>query len=263
MVCEGYSKAFQYLCDLSAFEGNVQCRSVSGGMNGGAHMWNLVRLDGANYLVDVTNCDGSSVGAPDRLFLCGASGSVGGGYRVTIPQQTEGNLIYYGSTVTYTYDSDTLALWPSSVLTLSAANYPICTVSYDANGGTGRLTAAVADGMLTVSRTENGANDVYIAYCTVNGEERSLGYQKSGAYGALPAGTTAVRIEPALFGDGNGDRRIDALDATRALRVGASLYTPAEIQALALDVNRDGSVDALDATQMLRAGAGLRDAFAP
>lgn len=73
VVCEGYSKAFQYLCDLSRFSGDVRCYTVSGQMNGGGHMWNVVRMeDGKNYLADVTNCDDGTAGAPDKLFLAGA-----------------------------------------------------------------------------------------------------------------------------------------------------------------------------------------------
>ena len=55
VVCEGYSKAFQYLCD----ESNIKCYTVSGKMAGGTgegdHMWNIVVIDGKSYLVDVTN----------------------------------------------------------------------------------------------------------------------------------------------------------------------------------------------------------------
>lgn len=35
VVCEGYAKAFQYLCDLSEFEDYVLCNTVTGTMNGG------------------------------------------------------------------------------------------------------------------------------------------------------------------------------------------------------------------------------------
>ena len=71
VVCEGYAKAFQYLCDL----GGLDCISVSGIMSGGTgsggHMWNVVTLGGRKYLVDVTNCDSGTAGAPDLLFLVG------------------------------------------------------------------------------------------------------------------------------------------------------------------------------------------------
>ena len=74
VVCEGYAKAFQYLCDLSTFSGDVYCSTVTGTMTGGTgagrHMWNVVTMeDGRNYLVDVTNCDTGSIGAPDKLFM--------------------------------------------------------------------------------------------------------------------------------------------------------------------------------------------------
>ena len=75
VVCEGYSKAFQYLCDQTTFESDkISCYIVSGSMDGGTgaglHMWNMVTLeDGKHYLVDVTNCDAGTAGAPDKLFL--------------------------------------------------------------------------------------------------------------------------------------------------------------------------------------------------
>ena len=58
VVCEGYSKAFQYLCDNSTFRSDeIYALSVTGNCNG-AHMWNVVHMDDGNYyLVDVTNCD--------------------------------------------------------------------------------------------------------------------------------------------------------------------------------------------------------------
>ena len=42
---------------------------MSGGTGAGDHMWNIVTMDdGCNYLVDVTNCDTGSIGAPGKLF---------------------------------------------------------------------------------------------------------------------------------------------------------------------------------------------------
>lgn len=54
VVCEGYAKAFKYLCD----ESGIGCLILEGNMGGSAHMWNYVELDGNWYLVDVTNDDG-------------------------------------------------------------------------------------------------------------------------------------------------------------------------------------------------------------
>ncbi|MBR4023762.1 MAG: leucine-rich repeat protein, partial [Firmicutes bacterium] len=118
IVCEGYSKAFQYLCDRTAFDGDINCISVSGYMGGGtgagAHMWNIVTMeDGRNYLVDVTNCDDGTIGAPDQLFLAGYdSGSKDAGYVFNAG----------GTGISYTYGNDTLNLYDSE-LEIAGSDY--------------------------------------------------------------------------------------------------------------------------------------------
>lgn len=112
VVCKGYSKAFQYLCDLSG----LYCLTVSGYMAGGtgsgSHMWNVVYLDGVNYLVDVTNSDAGSVGQDGGLFMVDDEDAV------QILDGTETYSYCYGyvfyvnnQTITYTYGSTTLALY--------------------------------------------------------------------------------------------------------------------------------------------------------
>ena len=119
VVCEGYAKAFQYLCDLTQFGGGVCAYTVTGTMSGGtgagAHMWNIVHMaNGKNYLVDVTNCDAGSAGAPDVLFLAGhSSGSVSGGYRFTAGAVT----------VSYNYESKIRAVFGDSDLSISGGRY--------------------------------------------------------------------------------------------------------------------------------------------
>lgn len=118
VVCEGYSKAFKYLCDLTwtGSDPEVACYLPTGTMDGGTgaglHMWNIVSIGGANYLADITNCDSGTTGAPDQLFLCGAEGSVDASYAAAT---TNG-------TVTYVYDNETLALYDKE-LVLSATKY--------------------------------------------------------------------------------------------------------------------------------------------
>ncbi|MGN1433015.1 MAG: transglutaminase domain-containing protein [Ruminococcus sp.] len=49
-VCEGYSRAFQLLCNRLG----VDCINISGTADGEGHAWNNVKLDGEWYEVDVT-----------------------------------------------------------------------------------------------------------------------------------------------------------------------------------------------------------------
>lgn len=113
VVCEGYSKAFMYLCDLSDFTGDVACYTVSGNMSDGtkteAHMWNIVTMDGCNYLADVTNSDSGTIGQDGSLFLVIGEGSAADGYDV--------------NGTSYVYDAETIDMWglnPESILNLGA-----------------------------------------------------------------------------------------------------------------------------------------------
>ena len=115
VVCEGYAKAFQYLCDISSFSGNICCYQISGTMHGGTgaggHMWNIVKMDSRkNYLVDVTNCDDGTIGWPDLLFLREpVSGSVSDGYTFSCGS----------SSISYTYDADMFDIYTTRELTLA------------------------------------------------------------------------------------------------------------------------------------------------
>ena len=111
VVCEGYSKAFQYLCDL---DGTIDCYTVTGEMAGGGHMWNIVTLNGENYLVDVTNSESSTVGNDGTLFLAGGEGDVTNGYTLVTS---------YGDYL-FTYDEAMTALWGTDgILVLSGTAY--------------------------------------------------------------------------------------------------------------------------------------------
>lgn len=122
VVCEGYSKAFKYLCDLTwtGSDPEVVCYLPTGTMDGEDHMWNIVSIGGANYLTDITNCDSYAdgkfaIGYPDQLFLCGAEGGVDAGYTVDIPGQRK---------VLYTYDDkETKRIYNDRELVLSATKY--------------------------------------------------------------------------------------------------------------------------------------------
>ena len=106
VLCEGYSKAFRYLCDLSVFRTPIYTICVSGWMDGGSHMWNIVTMDdGKRYMADVTNCDDGSIGAPNDLFMAGYSA-----YRPGNPL-SEYDFSVKGKKVTYRYDDSTVSLF--------------------------------------------------------------------------------------------------------------------------------------------------------
>lgn len=114
VVCEGYSKAFKYLCDLSRFDGDVVCRIATGAMGAGPHMWNVVQIDGKNYLADVTNCDSDTLGEGEKLFLSGAQGSADG-QTWTI---SKGSL-----RAVYTYAAEEKDMFTGGWLALSASDF--------------------------------------------------------------------------------------------------------------------------------------------
>ena len=123
VVCEGYAKAFQYLCDLSAFNDSSfkctqawgDCTDKTGSEN---HMWNIVTLGGKNYLVDVTNCDEGTIGADDYLFMKGAVSADEKGCSFTVEKPG-----YLTGKISYSYSDFTMELNDSSLLTVSTEDY--------------------------------------------------------------------------------------------------------------------------------------------
>lgn len=125
VVCEGYAKAFKYLCDISAFANDIACYTVSG-FTPGPHMWNIVRINGESYLVDITNGDMDDGGTVrlDALFLAGASGSVTGGYTIHVPRYEIGGGRYVAAQdIRYTYRNNMKELFGADVLTLAGSGY--------------------------------------------------------------------------------------------------------------------------------------------
>ncbi len=132
VVCEGYSKAFKYLCDLSEFNneelncfiatGVMSCSSLdneSEAKGAGGHMWNIIHMgDNDNYLVDITNCDTNTVGYPDKLFMVGkamdpSSNATDESYTFSIDN----------ALVMFAYDANTIGIFDASERTLAQKNY--------------------------------------------------------------------------------------------------------------------------------------------
>ena len=170
VVCEGYAKAFKYLCDLTeesnGWIGSVETLDVTGTMNGDRHMWNVVRINGTNYLADVTNCDQGTVGYPTELFLCGI--------------QTNGSSMYHQDTkTTYIYDTDTRNSFKAADLAVSAAGFDPGAATVPANvklvsakvvGGGIQVTWNEADGAAKYKvYRKDAANTVWRVIATVTG----------------------------------------------------------------------------------------------
>lgn len=122
VVCEGYAKAFKYLCDLSEFQNDVTCYSVAGvsdsGQGAGEHMWNIVRIggeSGESYLVDTTNCDAGTIGADYELFMVdNPEGSVDISYK------------FYcngWNPIAYTYNAEPREIFGATILSLNNASH--------------------------------------------------------------------------------------------------------------------------------------------
>ena len=219
VVCEGYAKAFKYLCDLTeesnGWIGSVETLDVTGTMNGDRHMWNVVRIIGTNYLADVTNCDQGMVAYPTELFLCGI--------------QTNGSSMYHQDTkTTYIYDTDTRNSFKAADLAVSAAGFDPGAATVPANVTLG--DAKVVTGGIQVTWNEadgaakykvyrkDAANTVWWVIATVTGTsyvdksaaagvtysytvrgvdadgELSPGYDRTGVSATIPKPTTPANV---------------------------------------------------------------------
>lgn len=123
VVCEGYTKAFQYLCDLSTFEEDVDCYHVSGDMKinvlpdlPSGHAWNLVRINSVSYLVDITNSEPGTIGEHGQLFMQATPSS--GTWDTQYLFDLGNNCI-----VAYSYGYQMAGLWGEEVLTLGCRSH--------------------------------------------------------------------------------------------------------------------------------------------
>ncbi len=120
VVCEGYAKAFQYLMDNTSrfIDAGITSKIVTStvAVNGTAsdddrdnetgHMWNVVTINGSNYLVDVTWYDTDSSVPYRTEFLLGGE------------EAAESD-----TTGLHEYDSDTTGFYSCDELELSETAY--------------------------------------------------------------------------------------------------------------------------------------------
>ena len=159
VVCEGYAKAFQYLCDLTFQnqDGRPSSALVSGKMDGGDHMWNVVAIGGRNYLVDVTNCDDGSIGDPDKLFLCGAAEN----------EASKKYTVAIGKGIVYVYDEKTVESYAPAYLKLSATAYDPNAVG--APSVSGKVVSYNPNNAVTIQLMQDGAVKYMVTTATSSG----------------------------------------------------------------------------------------------
>ena len=161
VVCEGYAKSFKYLCDLTeesnGWTGDVETINVTGTMGTENHMWNIVRIGGGNYLVDVTNCDTGMKGYPQKLFLRGA---VGDGISYTVENTV------------YTYGTETRTGFAAADLKLSGTDYTPAATTLTAPTVT--LKADAASGQPVISWSKVGGAAQYEVYRSATGKANSF-----------------------------------------------------------------------------------------
>lgn len=273
VVCEGYAKAFKYLCDLSSFsESDLFCSLVTGtmtvGTSAGPHMWNIVTVGGRNYLVDVTNCDADTVGAPDKLFLCGAAENVPSKkYTVTAGSQS----------IVYEYDADTLSDYASSDLKLEEMSYSPTSVSGLTVSGTIRSYGSASES-ITVTLVPIGGSplvksvtgsSVTYSFTGVSAGNYTLKVEKNGHAPWTESITVSNQniygkdVTVYLWGDVNRDGDVTAADAQEIQRKAAGLSSvfstdPNTAYCISrADVNNDNKITAADAQEIQRKAAGL------
>lgn len=264
VVCEGYAKAFQYLCDLSTFSGDVTCYTVTGTMSGGTgaggHMWNVVQLENKNLLVDVTNCDSGTIGATTKLFLVAVAGTDNG----------RTHTFTIGSTnVVYTYDesqkdlfcSGYLALTPDSTSGMGAIQLKV--TSYDTSASTvvglyqnsslkgstmrlGTQTGQLTSNVFQVTDVTPGVYDLVVS------KSGCLDYTIKNVVVTADVVDLTSHSDPAvknitlLAGDVDGDGNINESDVS-VIRYASNINKTASSAANPLaDVDGDGNVNESD-----------------
>ncbi len=180
VVCEGYAKAFMYLCDLTSFTGDISCITVTGSCNGG-HMWNVVNMDnGLNYLVDVTNIDGREPNTTqyfNALFLTGYSSKITNGYKF--------------SGISFIYDSDTFDTYTNDQIAITSdARYWMKRSVTVIESGTGTASATPTSAFpgATISLSQTPATGYTFDHYVVNGTAIS------GNKFSMPAKATTVEV---------------------------------------------------------------------
>ena len=249
VVCEGYAKAFQYLCDL----GGIDCYNVTGSN----HRWNIVVLDGKSYHVDCTWADAydiETIASYHPYILRGVAESDGKGvkFNFTIPgyMRSEGSL---------TYDEEMLSLYPQNILRVSTEDYElpksgtikvnIKTLDSGApdtsglnvivSGSGENKSVELANGLFDVSELADGAYTF-----TFSAKNCVPGAYDVRIENGKAKGLSSVELN--LLGDVDGSGSIKMQDVILAFRATRNSGELTLYQIAVADANKDGSAKMSD-----------------
>lgn len=264
VVCEGYAKAFQYLCDLSTFSGDVTCYTVTGTMSGGTgaggHMWNVVQLENKKLLVDVTNCDSGTIGATTKLFLVAVAGTDSGRTHTFTINTT--NVVYtYDESQKDLFCSGYLALTPDSssgtgTIQLKVTSYGTAAstvVGLYQNGALkkstmkpGTQTGQLTSNVITVTNVTPGVYDLVVSKSGCLDYTIKNVVVTSDGVDLTSHSDPAVKNITLLAGDVDGDGNINESDVS-VIRYASNINKTASSAANPLaDVDGDGNVNESD-----------------
>ncbi|MCD8109043.1 MAG: hypothetical protein LUE14_02940 [Clostridiales bacterium] len=225
--CEGYAKAFQYLCELSSFTAEDAVCYSPGGYFGSSynasnaaanHVWNIVTLNGVNYLTDITNSDTGMVGYDGSLFMVtdeDAEKYLPGAYYA-----------FHG--VYYSYSENNLGLFSQDILTLGEAGQTYGDSLAARRGNTWYFTYTLRSGDADMSFTYGRAGDEVLVGDWDGDGVDTICVRRGNAYyfkNSLSGGTADTVIyygksgDEVLAGDWDGDG-VDTL----AVRRGRAYY---------------------------------------
>ncbi|MBQ7874339.1 MAG: dockerin type I repeat-containing protein, partial [Oscillospiraceae bacterium] len=179
--------------------------------------------------------------------------------RVIEPETVTGSITtvdeddaYSGSVVYYTAPAD-----GTVTITLTSEDTEIeYNITINSGYGTWYNTANGEPNTQTFEVSEG--DDIVLIICTLEALESYVPGTVNYEISFVPAG---YEEETVLYGDVNGDGKVNVLDANLVRRHAAELIELDETQAVAADVNGDGKVNVLDANLIRRYAAELISVF--
>ena len=239
VVCEGYSKAFKYLCDKSSLACILVTGTMDGGKGAGNHMWNIVKLGDKNYLVDVTNCDEGTIGAPDQLFLKREA-------ELNIDNGKEIGYTFHlgGSSVAYSYDEDTLNYYEQNEISLGELQHEHTLVETPAKAATcteeGNIRYWTCSECRKIFSDEAGETEINLEATVVPVKAHTLTHVEANAATCTDTGNKEhwkCSVCGALFSDEEGTTPTTA----EAVEIAATGHTLAKVDAMAATCTDTGN----------------------